>query len=89
MIFKEETIIYNAIHGGPKTIEQKKPALTPIEISLTIDGFSGFNNGQYFRCSGVPEIYNQIGVFQITNIKHNVANEGWTTTIEAGFRIIR
>jgi hypothetical protein len=26
-------------------------------------------------------------VFQITNTKHNISNEGWTTTLEAGFRI--
>jgi hypothetical protein len=35
----------------------------------------------------VPEIYNQIGVFQITNTKHSVGTDGWKTTLEAAFRI--
>jgi len=48
---------------------------------------SGFNCGEYFKIDGVPEIYNQIGVFQITNTKHSVAPDGWKTTLEAGFRI--
>jgi hypothetical protein len=67
--------------------EDKKSILTPIDITITIDGMSGFSCGEYFCVNGVPEIYNQIGVFQITNVKHNVSNDGWTTTIEAGFRI--
>jgi len=29
-----------------------------------------------------------MGVFQITNIKHNIDTNGWDTTIEAGFRIV-
>jgi ATP-dependent helicase/DNAse subunit B len=67
--------------------ETKKSTLSPIEVTLTIDGFSGFSPGQYFHIDGIPEIYNQTGVFQITNIKHNIATDGWNTTIEAGFRI--
>lgn len=64
-----------------------KTTLSPIEITLVIDGINGFNCGEYFRINGVPEIYNQIGVFQITNTKHSVASEGWRTTLEAQFRI--
>jgi hypothetical protein len=64
-----------------------KSTLSPIEITLVIDGINGFNCGEYFRLNGVPEIYNQIGVFQITNTKHSVAIDGWKTTLEASFRI--
>jgi hypothetical protein len=70
------------------TEKNDKPTLSPITISVTIDGFSGFNCGQYFEIDGIPEIYNRIGVFQITNIKHNVAEDGWTTTIEADHKIL-
>ena len=64
-----------------------KSVLTPIEVNLTIDGVSGLSSGEYFHIDGIPEIYNRIGVFQITNIKHSLNADGWTTTIEAGFRI--
>ena len=57
-------------------------------MTIVIDGFSGFRCGQYFNIDGIPEIYNQIGVFQITNTKHNIQKDGWSTTIEAEFRII-
>jgi hypothetical protein len=91
LIYKDTDLIYNAVYGifgsdGANT-ETKKSTLSPIEVSITIDGFSGFSPGQYFHIDGIPEIYNQTGVFQITNIKHNVATDGWNTTIEAGFRI--
>ena len=89
LIFKDSKFINDAIHGGEYTEEEKKSTLSPIDISITIDGFSGFVPGQYFRIDGVPEIYNQIGVFQITNVKHAVSSDGWDTTIEASHRIIR
>jgi hypothetical protein len=69
------------------SVEEQKSSLTPIDITITIDGMSGFNCGEYFKIDGIPEIYNQIGVFQITNTKHTVAADGWKTTLEAGFRI--
>ena len=65
--------------------EDSTHTLTPIDVTITIDGISGFSCGEYFNIIGVPEIYNQIGVFQITNTKHNISNEGWTTTLEASF----
>ncbi len=71
--------------AAPK--DDPKSTLTPIDITLVIDGINGFNCGEYFRINGIPEIYNQIGVFQITNTKHSIASEGWRTTIEAQFRI--
>jgi hypothetical protein len=94
LIYKDQSLIYHAvtsIGADPKAEKgnpPKKSTLSPIEVTITIDGFSGFTPGQYFNIDGIPEIYNQIGVFQITNIKHNVAAEGWDTTIEAGFRIV-
>ena len=73
-----------------KTEDQEDRAtLTPIDITLTIDGFSGFTCGQYFEIDGIPEIYNKLGVFQITNTKHSVSTEGWTTTLEASYRLIK
>ena len=84
LIFTDEDLIREKI-AEPK--EDKKSTLTPISVTLVIDGINGFNCGEYFRINGVPEIYNQIGVFQITNIKHSVAAEGWRTTLEAQFRI--
>jgi hypothetical protein len=67
--------------------EQNKNTLTPIDVTITIDGISGFSCGEYFNIDGIPEVYNKIGVFQITNTKHNITNDGWTTTLEASFRI--
>jgi hypothetical protein len=88
-----KTLIYTDTETIKKalgtTIEEETSTLTPIDITITIDGMSGFSCGEYFRINGIPELYNEIGVFQITNTKHNVSNDGWTTTIEAGFRIIK
>jgi hypothetical protein len=85
LIFTDEELIRSKI---ATSMQANKSTLTPIEITLVIDGINGFNCGEYFGINGVPEIYNQIGVFQITNVKHSVAAEGWRTTLEAQFRII-
>ena len=89
LIYKDPTFIQNYITQMQIQSPTKKSTLSPIDITLTIDGFSGFRCGQYFNVDGIPEIYNQIGVFQITNTKHNIEKDGgWNTTIEAGFRIV-
>ena len=88
-----KTLVYTDTETIKKAMAQpyadEKSTLTPIDITITIDGMSGFSCGEFFRINGVPEIYNEIGVFQITNTKHAVSNDGWITTLEAGFRIIK
>jgi hypothetical protein len=84
LIFNDNKFILDKINSEEQSTNS---TLTPIEITITIDGMSGFNCGEYFHIDGVPEIYNQIGVFQITNTKHNLDKDGWNTIIEAGFRI--
>ena len=80
LIYKDFTLIQNYINVK----DQQKSFQAPINISFTIDGFSGFRPGECFNIDGVPEIYNKIGVFMITNIKHNITpTDGWNTTIEA------
>ena len=70
-------------------LERKKSILSPVDVTIEIDGFSGFTCGQYFLVTGVPEIYNQNGVFQVTNVKHNVdIQDGWNTIIEAQWLIL-
>jgi hypothetical protein len=84
LIFTDADTIKKQVSAPKSDI---KSTLSPIEITLTLDGINGFNCGEYFRINGVPEIYNQIGVFQITNTKHSIAPEGWRTTLEAQHRI--
>ena len=52
-----------------------KSTLAPIDIEIEIDGLSGLSCGEYFNIDGVPEIYNQTGVFQITNTKHQITKQ--------------
>jgi hypothetical protein len=84
LIFTDVDLIKTYI-AAPES--DKKSTLSPIEVSLMVDGINGFSCGEYFKINGVPEIYNQIGVFQITNVKHQVSSNGWVTSIEAQHRI--
>jgi len=87
LIYKDPNFIRNQMLPK-KEKDLNKPTVSPITVSITLDGFSGFRCGQYFNVDGIPEIYNKIGVFQITNTKHNISKDGWQTTIEADHRII-
>jgi hypothetical protein len=88
LIFKDKSFITKYINEKVLEEGNKKSTLSPIQVTITLDGFSGFTPGQYFKIDGIPEIYNQVGVFQITNTKHSITTEGWDTTIEADHRII-
>lgn len=83
LIFNNVDVVYGLVSSETK----EKSSLTPIDINITIDGLSGLSCGEFFNIDGVPEIYNKIGVFQITNTSHSISNDGWTTKIEASFRI--
>jgi hypothetical protein len=86
LILNDKDYIFKEVSST--TPKPGNKTLTNTNMTLTINGISGLSSGEYFKANGVPEIYNQTGVFQITNIKHNVASDGWNTTIEAGFRIV-
>lgn len=88
LVFVDKELIQGYLSKEISENIKTKSILTPIEVALTIDGLSGFSCGEYFHIDGVPETYNRDGVFQITNIKHSINNDGWLTTIEAGWRII-
>jgi len=56
-----------------------------IDVTIAIDGMSGFATGDYFHIDGVPEVYNENGYFQITSIQQGINSDGWLTTITAGW----
>jgi len=84
-IYTDASLIQSKI---PKSNEKTDTtALTYLDITLAIDGLAGISCGEYFLIDGVPEIYNQNGYFQVTNVKQGIDSNGWKTTIEAGYRI--
>ena len=86
LIFQNEKVVSRYV--AKSFYEKNKSLLTPIEISITIDGISGISCGEYFKCDGVPEIHNVIGAFQIENVKHSVTPDGWYTTLDARWRVL-
>lgn len=82
MIYKDQPFLLDRFTS---VVEKSKrtSTLSPITVSLTVQGFSGFRAGACFNITGVPEKFNDDGIFQITNIKHNISQDGWKTTLEA------
>jgi len=69
-------------------VNRDNASATNIHVTLTIDGLAGFNCGEYFHIDGLPETYNLLGVFRITNVKHNITDDnGWTTTLDTVWMI--
>lgn len=82
LIYKDSGLVQ--LYMMPKT-PSGSTALTFLEITLEIDGLAGFSCGEYFQIDGLPEIYNRNGYFQILNVKQGIDENGWKTTIEAGY----
>lgn len=83
LIYEDFTFIQSKIVGKPK----KASVLTYLECDITIDGIAGIKCGEMFKVSGVPELYNKRGAFQVLNIKQSIQPDtGWRTSINAGFR---
>jgi hypothetical protein len=90
---ENEKLTRNLIYENPQLLQyylhkQSEPdavMISPIEITLAIDGLAGVSCGQYFKIDGVPEIYNENGVFQVMNTKQGINEEGWLTTLVANW----
>jgi hypothetical protein len=85
-IFNDTGVI---IKGMNIQAEKDEGTLSDFSATLVIDGLSGISCGELFRIDGIPEIYNKTGAFQVMNVKHSVESNGWDTTIEASWRIIK
>lgn len=72
-------------HYLVKEPEPDTVLVSGIDVTISIDGMSGFATGDYFHIDGVPEVYNQNGYFQIESIQQGINNDGWLTTITAGW----
>lgn len=63
-------------------------AIYPVELTLTVDGISGFRFGDIFTTSLIPSFYNQCGmVFCVTKINHSIKDGVWETTLQTKSRI--
>lgn len=87
-----ETALNHLIYKDPALIQYYIPkrqngttVLTFLDVSLSMDGLAGLSCGEYFQIDGVPEVYNQNGYFQITNVKHGLNENQWKTSIEASY----
>jgi len=87
LIYDDYSFINTILGLNAEDVRSRFELVTPIKVNLTIDGISGITCGETFRIDGIPEQYNKLGQFQITNTKHVVNTEqGWTTEIEGEFR---
>jgi len=87
LIYEDYSFINTVLQLNTEDFRSRYELVTPIKVNLTIDGISGITCGETFKIDGIPEQYNKLGQFQITNTK-NVINtdQGWTTEIEGEFR---
>jgi hypothetical protein len=87
LIYDDYSFINTELGLNTEDVRSRFELVTPIKVNLTIDGISGITCGETFRVDGIPEQYNRLGQFQITNTKHVInTDQGWTTEIEGEFR---
>ncbi len=58
----------------------------PIKYTFKVLGTSGFRRGDTFNIIGIPTKYQRHGLFQITEIEHNVGGMAWTTSVTGQYR---
>jgi hypothetical protein len=58
----------------------------PIKYTFKVLGTSGFRRGDTFNIIGIPTKYAKHGLFQITEIEHNVSGMTWTTSVTGQYR---
>ena len=72
--------------GGEKA-HWLNQALYPINLSITIDGISGWRFGDVIDTSLVPSRYVGKVAFVVTKIDHKITSAAWETTLNTACRI--
>ena len=75
--------------GGTNSAHWLNNAVYPIDLSLTIDGISGFKFGDVISTNLVPKNYftDYKMVFTVTKINHTIKDGIWETTLNTKSRI--
>ena len=71
-------------NGG--TTEKGLSHPLPIKYTFKVLGTSGFRRGDTFNIIGIPTKYAKYGLFQITELEHNVSGMAWTTSVTGQYR---
>jgi len=58
----------------------------PIKYKFKTLGISGIRRGDTFHINGIPEKYAKDGIFQVTQVDHNISGMMWTTEVTGDFR---
>jgi hypothetical protein len=58
----------------------------PIKYNFKILGSSGIRRGDTFNIIGIPLKYQTSGLFQVTQIEHQIQGMTWTTDVTGEYR---
>ena len=72
---------------SPTSLQRTKDIITPIELSITIDGTGGIYAGEAFSSSYIPKRYRDACAFQIMDVSHTLDSSGWKTELRGLMRI--
>tara|TARA_B100000029_G_scaffold165109_1_gene161309 strand:+ start:6257 stop:9469 length:3213 start_codon:yes stop_codon:yes gene_type:complete len=82
-----KTALTYFLKQAPTSLERTKDVMTPIELSVTIDGTGGIFAGEAFSSTYIPKRYREACVFQIMDVAHELDSAGWKTTLRGLMRI--
>ena len=61
-------------------------SIVPIDITIELDGISGFNIADAFKCNFIHSAFAGKGLFQIVGITDNIERSHWKTQLKVNFR---
>jgi len=77
LITSDKNLYNSAIYNG----------LVPgVEVEIEMLGISGLKFLDVFSLNGISDAYSKNAVYQVKNVKHQISDHMWTTTITAGLR---
>lgn len=56
-----------------------------IDAQLTFAGIGGFSAFQVLKIKNIPRVFNNVGVFTVDSVSHNVSIDDWTTELKTSF----
>ena len=81
-----DTLRKNAFNGEGDGESGRYSHPLPIKYQFTVKGISGIRRGDTFNIIGIPAKYREHGLFQITEVDHQITNAMWETEVMGEYR---
>ena len=74
------------LFGSDEKEAKAQSAFGTAKINFKVHGVSGFKRGDVLKFDGLPTMFSDPHIWEVTSMSHTIQGDGWYTEVECGMR---